>query len=51
MDRDDIFGDIFERVEGCGWEVEWCCYDVGMVVGIVVVFIILYWFKWSAYEI
>ena len=36
MDRDDIFGDIFERVE-----------EVWMGV----VFIILYWFKWSVYEI
>ena len=51
MDRDDIFGDIFERVDGCEEVVEewlvWCWQDVGMVV----VFIILYWFKWSVYEI
>ena len=31
MDRDDIFGDIFERAERCEWEVDgWCC---GAVMG------------------
>ena len=46
MDRDDIFGDIFERVE------EVVIGGVGALIGrwygvlIGVVFIILYWFKW-----
>lgn len=34
MDLDDIFGDIFERVDGCEevveewlvWCVDWCCF-------------------------
>lgn len=51
MDRDDIFGDIFERVE------EVVIGGVGALIGrwygvlIGVVFIILYWFKWNVYEI